>query len=50
MQGLFKFNRRTTFGDPISNCAKGLKDLDRLKHTFPVDDGQTKQLVINLKA
>ena len=50
MQGLFKFNRRMTSGDAISDCAKNLKDLQKLKMTYPSITEDTKQLFINLKA
>ena len=39
-----------SFGDPISDCAKGLKDLQKLKMTYPTDSEESKQMFINLKA
>ena len=50
MQGLFKFNRWMTSGDTISDCAKNLKDLQKLKMTYPSMTEESKQTFINLKA
>ena len=50
MQGLFKYFRLTPVGDNISDCAKGLKDLKRLKTTYPPEAGEKDALSINLKA
>jgi hypothetical protein len=48
MQGLFKFNRLTYSSDAISDCAKKLKDLQKLKMTYPPKDENL--ISINLKA
>ena len=50
MQGLFKFNRMTFVSDAISDCAKNLKDVNRLKMTYPPKTDETKEFCINLKA
>ena len=50
MQGLFKFNRMTFVSDAISDCAKNLKDLQKLKMTYPHESEDTKAIIINLKA
>ena len=50
MLGLFKFNRPSSTGGAISDCAKGLKDLQKLKATYPPEKEPTMALCINLKA
>jgi hypothetical protein len=50
MHGLFKFNRLTFGSDAISDCAKNLKDLQKLKLTYPPEKEQVNALCINLKA
>lgn len=50
MQGLFKFNRMTFVSDAISDCAKNLKDVNRLKLTYPPKDNGSKEFFINIKA
>ena len=50
MQGLFKTNRMTFVSDAISDCAKNLKDLQKLKMTYPHEEQSTKAIVINIKA
>ncbi len=36
--------------DPISNCANNLKNLERLKASYPHEEKKTTALCINLKA
>ncbi len=50
MLGLFKFNRPSSGGGAISDCAKNLKDLQKLKMTYPTEKEPTTALCINLKA
>ena len=50
MQGLFKFNRWATPSDAISDCAKNLQDLQKLKMTYPPEEKETMAIFINLKA
>jgi len=50
MQGLFKFSRWESAPDAISDCAKNLKDLQKLKMTYPPEKEQVTALCINLKA
>ena len=50
MQGLFKFSRWMTSGDAISDCAKNIKDLSKLKLTYPPEQEEEHKMVINLKA
>ena len=50
MQGLFKYFRLTSVSDDISDCAKELKNLKRLKDTYPPELNKENDLSINLKA
>ena len=50
MQGLFKFSRWASAPDAISDCAKNLKDLEKLKLTYPPRTESKTALNINLKA
>ena len=50
MQGLLKYLRPNFSGDAISDCAKNLKDLKKLKLTYPPEEESTKAIFINLKA
>ncbi|MCM1265086.1 MAG: hypothetical protein NC200_02710 [Candidatus Gastranaerophilales bacterium] len=50
MLGLFKFNRPSSGGGAISDCAKNLKDLQKLKMTYPTAKEPTTALCINIKA
>ena len=50
MQDLFKFSRWASAPDAISDCAKNLKDLAKLKLTYPPQTEPVTALCINLKA
>ena len=50
MQGLLKYIRPMLGSDAISDCAKNLKDMKRIKMTYPQESEQEKGCVINLKA
>lgn len=50
MQGLFKFNRPAYASDAISDCAKNLKDLKKLKMTYPPESQLNRDFAINIKA
>lgn len=50
MQGLLKYLRPELGSDAISDCAKNLKTLKRLRMTYPPEFDQDKAVVINLKA
>ena len=50
MLGLFKFSRSASAGGAISDCAKNLKELQKLKMTYPIEKEPTVALSLNLKA
>ena len=50
MQELFKYCRSAFVDDAISNCAKNLKDLQKLKATYPPEKDLVTDFSINLKA
>ena len=50
MQGLLKYLRPEMGRDAISDCAKNLKDLNKLKMTYPAEVESDKAIFINLKA
>ena len=50
MQGLFNFISSSSNGDAISDCAKALKDLKKMRVSYPPEEKQTIALCINLKA
>ena len=50
MQGLFNFISSSSNGDAISDCAKALKDLKKMRVSYPPEEKQTTALCINLKA
>jgi len=50
MQGLFKYFRLTSVSDDISDCAKELKNLKRLKETYPPVIEEEQKIFINIKA
>ena len=50
MQGLLKYLSPQFGRDAISDCAKNLKDMKKLKMTYPPESEPDKDLFINLKA
>ncbi len=50
MQGLFKFIKLSNNDDAISNCANKLKELKKMRVSYPPEDQSTTALCINLKA
>lgn len=50
MSELFKFSKWATQVNKISDCAKGLKDLERIKMTLPPEEQDLKSMFINIKA
>lgn len=50
MLGLFKFCRPAPAVDAISDCAKNLIELHKLKGTYPPEEEPAVALCINLKA
>ena len=50
MSKLFNFSRWTNSGDSISDCAKFLKDLEKMKMTIPHEEQEFKSMFINIKA
>lgn len=49
MTKLFNLGRWMSSGDVISDCAKSLKDLEKLKMSLPQEQ-QEKSIFINIKA
>ena len=49
MQRLFKYLCLTSDKDAVSDCAKELKNLKRMKQSYPPENKE-EQLFINLKA
>jgi len=50
MQSLLKYFTSSVNDDAISNCAYNLKNLERLKASYPHEEKKTTALCINLKA
>ncbi|MBO6271445.1 hypothetical protein J6O48_01555 [bacterium] len=50
MKDLLKYIRPAFSRDAISDCANGLKDLKKLKMTYPPEEKMTEAIFINLKA
>ena len=50
MQGLLKYLSPQFGKDAISDCAQNLKDIKRLKMTYPPELIPDKAMFINLKA
>ena len=50
MKDLLKFCRWVSTPDTISDCAKNLKDLQKLKMTYPPQEEQSMAICVNLKA
>ena len=50
MQSLLKYLTSSVNDDAISNCANNLKNLERLKASYPHEEKKTTALCINLKA
>ena len=50
MQELLKLIRPSLGSDAISDCAKNLKDLKKLKSTYPQEVTNDTAVLINLKA
>ena len=50
MQGLFNFISSSSSGDSISDCAKALKDLKKMRASYPPEEKTTSALCIKLKA
>ena len=50
MKDLLKFCRWVSTPDTISDCAKNLKDLQKLKMTYQPQEEQSMAICINLKA
>ena len=50
MKDLLKLFRKTESADAVSVCAKTLKDLHKLKMTYPPEEISDRAICINLKA
>ncbi|MCR5266229.1 MAG: hypothetical protein K6E29_06510 [Cyanobacteria bacterium RUI128] len=50
MSELFKFSKWATQINKISDCANGLKELEKFKMTFPPEEQDLKSMLINIKA
>lgn len=50
MQSLLNSITSSINGDAISDCAKNLKTLEKLKASYPHEQKKTTALCINLKA
>ena len=50
MQGLFNFIKSSVHDDAISSCANNLKELKKMRVSYPPEEQPTTALCINLKA